>query len=52
MTTVCLAIDVGGSKIRAALVDRAGILVRAESCPTDAARGAPAVVGHRGRWRD
>jgi glucokinase len=41
---VALAVDVGGTKIRAALVDRAGQIAGVVTAPTEAARGGAHVV--------
>ncbi len=40
-----LAIDIGGSKIAAALVDEAGRLSHRRQCPTLASQGAEAILG-------
>ncbi|MEV7610455.1 ROK family protein [Microbacterium sp. NPDC089320] len=39
-----LAVDIGGTKTAAALVDRDGVLLRAETAPTRAAEGPAAVI--------
>lgn len=41
---VVLAVDIGGTKTAAALVDRDGVLLRTETAPTRAAEGPAAVV--------
>jgi glucokinase len=44
MSRVCLAVDVGGTKIAAALVDAGGSVLASARRPSDAARGGAAVL--------
>ena len=42
---VAIAIDIGGTKIRGALIDRNGKMIAGSRHATDAARGAEHVLG-------
>ena len=44
MRKICLALDMGGTKIYAAVVDQAGIILHALTKPTQAALGGPQIV--------
>lgn len=44
MSRLCVAVDVGGTKIAAALVDADGVIAARVRRPTDAARGGQAVL--------
>jgi glucokinase len=46
--TSVVAVDVGGTAMKGALVDRAGTIVRSDTCPTPVAAGVPAVVAALG----
>jgi glucokinase len=48
MSRVCLAIDIGGTKIRAGLIDQAGKLHHGTRVATDASRGATQVLASIG----